>query len=57
MPLFMVSSVALSVAMARLSVNARFSVLPAIVFHWPSTAGLRSCRSFRTAGLCGHMFW
>ena len=34
MALFMASSVALSVVMARMSVNTRFSVLPAMVFHW-----------------------
>jgi uncharacterized protein len=34
MALFMASSVALSVLMARMSVNTAFSVLPAMVFHW-----------------------
>ncbi len=38
MALFMVSSVALSVIFARLSVNTRFSVLPAIVLHWSVNA-------------------
>ena len=37
--LFMASSVALSVIFARLSVNTRFSVLPAIVLHWSVNAG------------------
>ena len=37
--LFMASSVALSVVFARLSVNTRFSVLPAIVLHWSVNAG------------------
>jgi uncharacterized protein len=39
MALFMASSVALSVIFARLSVNTRFSVLPAIVLHWSVNAG------------------
>jgi uncharacterized protein len=39
MALFMASSVALSVIFARLSVNTRFSVLPAIVLHWSINAG------------------
>jgi hypothetical protein len=39
MGLFMASSVALSVIFARLSVNTRFSVLPAIVLHWSINAG------------------
>ncbi len=39
MGLFMASSVALSVVFARLSVNTRFSVLPAIVLHWSVNAG------------------
>jgi uncharacterized protein len=38
MALFMASSVALSVIFARLSVNTRFSVLPAIVLHWSINA-------------------
>jgi uncharacterized protein len=38
MALFMGSSVALSVVMARLSVNAGWSVLPAVVFHWSINA-------------------
>jgi membrane protease YdiL (CAAX protease family) len=37
--LFMASTVALSVIFARLSVNTRFSVLPAIVLHWSVNAG------------------
>ena len=37
--LFMASSVALSVIFARLSVNTRFSVLPAIMLHWSINAG------------------
>lgn len=37
--LFMASSVALSVVFARMSVNTRFSVLPAIVLHWSVNAG------------------
>ena len=36
--LFMASTVALSVVFARLSVNTRFSVLPAIVLHWSVNA-------------------
>jgi uncharacterized protein len=36
--LFMASSVALSVVFSRLSVNTRFSVLPAIVLHWSINA-------------------
>ena len=39
MALFMASTVALSVVFARLSVNTRFSVLPAIVLHWSVNAG------------------
>ena len=39
MALFMASTVALSVIFARLSVNTRFSVLPAIVLHWSVNAG------------------
>ncbi len=39
MALFMASTVALSVVFARLSVNTRFSVLPAIVLHWSINAG------------------
>ena len=35
---FLASTVALSVLFARLSVNARFSVLPAIVLHWSINA-------------------
>ncbi len=36
---FLASTVALSVVFARLSVNTRFSVLPAIVLHWSVNAG------------------
>ena len=38
MALFMASSVALSVVFARLSVNTRYSVWPAIVLHWAINA-------------------
>lgn len=38
MALFLASNVAMSVVMARMSVTARFSVLPAIVFHWSINA-------------------
>ncbi len=38
MALFMTSSMKLSVVFARLSVNTRFSVLPAIVLHWSVNA-------------------
>ena len=34
MALFMASSVALSVVMARMALNTRFSVLTALLFHW-----------------------
>jgi membrane protease YdiL (CAAX protease family) len=34
MALFMASSLALSVVMARMTVGARFSILPALMFHW-----------------------
>ena len=38
MLLFMTSAVALSVVMARMTVNVRFSILPALIFHWAINA-------------------
>jgi uncharacterized protein len=36
--LFMASSVAMSVILARMAVNTRFSIIPALVFHWAINA-------------------